>query len=91
MTPVIFRKDRTGEITAVFPTLPADTRGLHMTCYAHIGQHGACAHAWYSETQRATPEDHAPLLAELRGIYDDLVIYQRITPGHRAALKAALP
>lgn len=77
MTPVIFRKDRsTGEVTAVFPTLPEIAYTVR--CYAHIGQHGSCNRAWYICTKPATPDEYAPLLRELVQIgYDDLVIRKR--------------
>ncbi len=41
LIPVEFYADReTDEILALFATLPADHRG-HVTCYVHVGQHGA--------------------------------------------------
>lgn len=98
--PVLFRADRSGdhkgEVTAVFPTLPAD-RWPNMTCYAHIGQHSACSPDWLRTTRPTKPDEYAGLLAELRSIYeraDDpdrvrLIIRQRITPAMRAELRAA--
>jgi hypothetical protein len=94
--PVIFRK-KYGKVTAVFPTLcwsgPYD-----MTCYAHVGQHGACDIGWYNTTKAAKPEDYADLLAELKGIYEkalgkndtvyELVVYRRMTPQMRKAREA---
>ena len=99
--PVIFRADRSGpnkgEVTAVFPTVPADWAGRLMTCYVHLGQHAACSFDWYRSTRPAKTEEYADLLAELRGIYgrdggpDDppavLVIARRITARHRRELK----
>ena len=96
--PVIFRKEKTdGSVTAVFPTLPADVNGRYFTVYAHIGQHGSGSLGWYNETRAAKPGEYADLLHELRGIYSrpddaeavELVIYQRMTPQHRAAFNAA--
>lgn len=97
--PVIFRRDRRkrdAQITAVFPTLPANRDG-NMTCYAHIGQHGACSLAWYHDkTRPAAPDEYAPLLAELRQIYEEgaepvrleVCAYRR--PDHIAAFRQSL-
>lgn len=102
--PVIFRREKSdGSVTAVFPTLPADVNGRYFTVYAHIGQHGSGSFGWYNETRAAKPDEYADLLQELRGIYTtrpaanpdiygepvELVIYQRMTSGHRAAFNAA--
>lgn len=90
--PVLFRaaKAHNPEITAVFPTLEAGPG--EMTCYAHIGQHGACALEWYyMHTRPAKPHEYAPLLRELRGIYErgpdpvELVVYKQMTG--KAALR----
>lgn len=97
--PILFRKDRgkAPEITAVFPTLPADGRGSFMTCYAHLGQHGGCDWGWYRSTRAAKPAEYANLLAELRRIYEqdedesvELVVYRRIQPAHRKAFNENL-
>lgn len=70
---VIFRAERSGpfkgDVTAVFPDRPWNWRG-DLTCYAHIGQHSGCSLAWYRRTRPATPEEYAPLLADLRSIYE---------------------
>jgi hypothetical protein len=66
--PVIFRKYQ-GEITAYFPTDKWNKSG-DITCYAHVGQHGGASPIWLSKGKRATETDYAPLLAELRGIYE---------------------
>lgn len=63
-TPVLFRWSD-GEVTAVFPTIPADNSGRLMTCYAHIGQHSACHPAWLRDTRPAKPEEYADLKREL--------------------------
>lgn len=79
--PVIFRKERDGDVTAVFPTTVA---GYNlMQCYAHVGQHSGCSFDWYRSTKPAKPKEYADLLAELRGIYErdgdaTLVVYSRI-------------
>jgi len=95
--PIIFRADKS-EVTAIFPTLPHDYHGRFMTCYAHVGQHGSCSLDWYRGTRPAKPAEYADLLAELRRIYSrpgdpdavELVIYSRIMPQHRAALRQAV-
>lgn len=59
-----------GQVTAVFPS-EAGTRDPNTaTCYAHVGQHGACSRDWYRTTRAATLEEYAPLLRELKGIYE---------------------
>lgn len=67
---VVFRAER-GRfgtiVTAVFPRLPWNERlqpGV-ATCYAHLGQHGACSLGWYRTTKLATEAEYAPLKAEL--------------------------
>lgn len=94
ITPVLFRMDRRGkhkEVTAVFPTLPADTQGRYMTCYAHIGQHGSCNPLWMVEdTRSAQPAEYAALKQELETIGYNLKVYQRHTLEHRKAFKAAI-
>ncbi len=100
--PVIFRAERSGDfkgdVTAVFPTLPHDTQGRHLTIYAHVGQHGGGSFGWYHGTRAAKPDEWADLEAELRGIYeraftDGDPVYllqpaQRMTPAHRKAFEA---
>jgi hypothetical protein len=100
--PVIFRKDRDkrGEVTAIFPTLPADHWGHQVTIYAHTGQHGGASWDWVRRGSHrpATHEEYADLLAELRSIYGralsegdttyELVPYRRLTSKHRCAFRA---
>lgn len=75
---VIFRMDRPRryagaampcEVTAVFPSLPGSRDPNTATCYARIGQHGACSRDWYRTTRAATPEEYAALHRELCNIY----------------------
>lgn len=73
MMRVIFRTERSGdfagEVTAVFP----DLYGWHghLSCYSAIGQHSAACEHWYqNRTRPATEAEYAPLLAELRSIYE---------------------
>ncbi len=95
--PVIFRRDRGkhGEVTAVFPTLPYSALGLNWTCYAHMGRHGSCGIDWLRRTRPATPEEYAPLLRELQGIYERggdtrLEPCRKMTPAHRKTFNATV-
>jgi len=71
-TRVIFRAERAGPfkgyLTAVFPDDPE--RAGFLSCYAHIGQHCTGSLEWYRATRAATGAEYAPLLAELRSIYE---------------------
>jgi len=71
-TKVKFRIDHSGEfkgiVTAVFPDEIFDMRG-NLTCYAHVGQHGACSEQWVKEqTNEATFEEYMDLKKELESI-----------------------
>ena len=68
--PVIFRVERSGEVTAVFPTVTADYAGREFAIYAHVGQHGGATLPWYRRSRAAQPDEYADLLQELRGIYE---------------------
>ena len=86
LIPVIFRTwkhdnywDR-GGVIALFPTLPEEVYGRGgITSYEHVGQHGgAYWHIVLPRTRPSTPDEIAPLLAELGQIgYRNLVIYRR--------------
>jgi Rieske Fe-S protein len=80
-TPVIFRQDRDGSITAVFPTLPASVTGYEMTCYAHVGQHSGCSYEWYRTTRPVKDNEaaKAELRAELESIGYRLREYKMIS------------
>jgi len=72
-TMVVFRKDvrepKRTEIVAVFPELQGTNEPGTMACYARVGQHSSCHISWYFEhTKPATPEEYAPLKAELESI-----------------------
>lgn len=85
ITPVVFRAERSvkDEVTAVMPCEPANYNGRHMTCYAHVGQHGACGHEWYATTRAARPEEYADLLKELESLGYRVKVYKRIQPWMR--------
>jgi hypothetical protein len=89
LTPVIFRRWRDGTIDALFPTLPADSAGLHCLSYAHIGQHGPADYGYVTRVTRpAKPEEYAELKDELEGRGYKLLVCRRRTPAHREAYKA---
>ena len=52
---------------AIFPETEADNNG-NLLCYHRIGQHGGC-HPSFLDAPRATIEQYAPLLRELRRVY----------------------
>lgn len=84
MTPVIFKRFKDGDIIALFPAMAGDSNP-YKTCgsYQHIGQHSAASVDLARELKHATPEEYAPLLAELRRIgYDDLKIMKRVQYSH---------
>lgn len=67
-TPVIFRKDKTGELTAFLPALPASP-GM-VVCYAHVGQHSEASEEYMRECKGVGEDEYSELLAELRSIYE---------------------
>jgi len=68
---IAFRKDKTGDITAVFVD-EIHSNDYLLSCYAHIGQHGPCHISWvYNDTKPAKVEEYASLETEIRGIYAD--------------------
>lgn len=97
ITPVLFRVHRApklhgSDVTAVFPCEPHDTYGRTMSCYVHVGQHGACDFGWYQRTRPATPAEYASLRKELESAPYGyrLKPYQRMTPQHRKAFQEAV-
>jgi len=63
------------EVFAYFPDLDFDLQG-NKTCYAHIGQHGACNPAYAQECRGATKEEYKALKTELTDLvgYEDLKV-----------------
>lgn len=83
---VVFRKELSGDVLAVFPSVPADYHGA-MLCYAHVGQHGSCSNGYYYRgTKPATPEEYEPLLAELRCIYESGEDAVRLIPRKKRSI-----
>lgn len=79
-TKVIFRKSK-HEVLAIFPEEPATRDGHECTCYAHTGQHSACDPFISRRGYRlATPEEYAPLKAELERIGYTLHVVSVISP-----------
>ncbi len=80
-TPVIFRKEKDGDIIAIFPCEVASIQDYTMSCYAHIGQHSGCDLGWYHTTKAAKPEEYADLKQELEGAPYGyrLKVYRRMT------------
>lgn len=73
---VIFRYEDS-DVYALFPDLPADSRG-HITCYAHLGQHSAADYQHcIAKSRPATPDEYAPLASELRALGYNLLIRAR--------------
>ena len=70
-TVVVFRAS-VGDIegvTAVFPFEPWDRDGKFATCYAAVGQHGACSDEWArAGSMPATAAQYGRLKAELEGL-----------------------
>ena len=72
---VVFRRwrDRSGDIIALFPEIPADDQGRYCQSYMQVGQHGA---ADYRSAIRLTapvgPKQYAALAEELWRIGYDL-------------------
>lgn len=77
MTRVTFRKERDGEIIAVFAELATPYTFM---MYSHFGQHGSiCLDYYRAETRPATFEEYRGLLAELSAIgYRDLKVVKRL-------------
>ena len=84
VTFVVFR----GEVTALFRAtkvgsgkwqkeLPRYSNGIRMLpCYAHVGQHAECGE-FLLKYRRATHEEYAPLLSEMRSVGYDVDVVQR--------------
>lgn len=69
---IVFRKDKTGEITAVYLNEVSNPYKYQLVCYAHLGQHGGCCIDWlYQDTKPATPKEYTSLLKELRDYHSD--------------------
>lgn len=80
-TIVLFRMEGDSPV-AFFPELPATYHDDSMVCYAHLGQHGAASPVYVSRLKKATPEQYAPLKAELESIGYKLDVRARSCPAY---------
>jgi len=72
--PIMFRVHE-GEVTAIFPTLPHNSRlSTDVTVYVHVGQHSSASWEWIAQTREATETEYVPLLRELVQIYHDCTL-----------------
>lgn len=84
--PVIFRKDRTGDVFALFPTDCADNTGRYCGCYQHVGQHCSADYDHCIRNSRpATPAEYADLKTELERIGYTLRVIRRASYAHHEA------
>ena len=83
-TKVVFKLENGGDVLAVMPYEPGGNNPRTCTVYAHIGQHSAAAWGYVAGLKNATPEQYAPVLAELRSIGYDPAVLKRL-PGDGVA------
>jgi len=92
VTPVIFRKYRTGEIIALFPFHAGNNDGYTCQSFVHVGQHGsATPHVVMAQTTAATEVEAHDLIVELTSspyFYPPLRIMRRFTPSARREREA---
>ena len=87
-TDVIFRKEKDGEIIALFPYSLWNFAGV-ITCYAHVGQHGAADYNHcIRKSKPAKPEEYKDLFAELESLGYNLRVIKR--QSRRKSIKARL-
>ena len=58
-----------GEVIALFRNNPDDRGQEFITSYMHVGQHGGASRKLFRR-KKATPEQYADLLEELKYIYE---------------------
>lgn len=94
-TVVVFRKvpgnycSHEPEVIALFPCVPGNMDARTCLSYVHCGQHSAAmasGHNW----PLATPEEYAPLKAELESIGYVLSVKAQSCPAYCARRRAAL-
>jgi hypothetical protein len=91
-TKTLFRTFHTGDVIALFPEIPADRHGHHCASYQAIGQHGAASPDLSHCTRPATPDEIAPLAAELERIGYTIAPVCRVSSAmHQARRAAAAP
>lgn len=88
VTPVIFRKDRTGDVVALFPYIAGDFDGWTCQSFRHIGQHGSADPAGVvRRTSPASEVEAYDLIVELTSapyFYRPLRILRRFPPDSHA-------
>jgi len=88
---VVFRRwqDRSGDIIALFPELPADVHGRYCNSYMHTGQHGgADYHSVIQHTVPVEPKQYAELAEELRLVGYNLRPVQHASRRHHDQRRA---
>lgn len=82
---VVFRKYKSGEIIALFPEIPWNTRNYTTTSYMHSGQHSAADYTGViADTTPASQKEYQSLFQELKNIgYQELHIIKRSKPVYR--------
>jgi hypothetical protein len=85
-TKVIFRRNRSGEVLAIFPTIPGTNDPHTVTCYGWGEQH-ATATLGPHLGRLATPAEYKPLAKTLRRIGYRLRIAKRATAADYRARK----
>ena len=76
-TVVIFRKFKDGSVIAIMPGIQA-SNNYHVESYMHIGQHSACDISVVQLTKLASPDEYAPLKAEMESLGYDFKVKTRI-------------
>ena len=71
------RRKHEEEVLALFPTEKWTNFNNNITCYARVGQHGEAARELLN-CKRAKPSEYYALLKELRAIYENPVLDNKI-------------
>lgn len=73
-----------GQVIALFPTVPASCVDPSIQSYMHVGQHsGASYHGVVSRSRPATPAEYKALEKELKQIGYRLAIKSKVTTAMR--------
>lgn len=91
VTPVIFRKEKSGDIVAIFPAEPATHNPYDLEIYAPVGQgwsfnggYSFCAadYGWYLKAAPASVEEYTPLMNHIKTLkgYKYLKVYRKMQP-----------
>lgn len=88
LTDVIFRVFPEGDVIALFPAQAYDSKPHRCMSYQKLGQHGGADVDLISKLRPATPQEYAPLKAELESQGYHLRVKLRSHRGHyRARIK----